>query len=498
MSHNNLRKEPTFGEPLEINNPPQSAEQAAEKLNSETTKVINNLSVSLHSNKVPGHTFTPMMKRPVDTTTPLKSIEETQQVKTEINSTELVKQPSVVTENTAEAESIKPKLTAEPEHIKSTAKSAGFAFSPVTEAENLEKNESVKEEKTGAEEKPKMNTNEMERVVPSLNATKPETVAIKAKSSSKYQRLGLVAALAAILAGIFFWLKPNAPETVEELQAQQGGSLPIEFRPVDEEEAKRAEAQAKAEQEALAQQQAQTQSVNGEVAATAVTPEPSATTDMAQSTPTTVSSENTLPAVNESTIPTTQPASNTVVAPVVNKPVVNKPVVNKPVVQPQVSKPKTQGSVIHQAETKKAEIKKAEAKVEKVKAITADEFNAKKAKNAQLDQLVKNVETGKPVVTEKVVAKPAEKPAATVASSGVVGSKTLTVPKSTSLMQVFRNNQLNISDVNAMSKVNNVVSNLKVGERVTVRLDKNNRVVEMSIGSGGKFTRQADGSYSFK
>ncbi|VEI48529.1 opacity associated protein A [Actinobacillus equuli] len=39
-------------------------------------------------------------------------------------------------------------------------------------------------------------------------------------------------------------------------------------------------------------------------------------------------------------------------------------------------------------------------------------------------------------------------------------------------MQVFRDNGLNISDVNAMSKVNKVVSNLKVGERVSVRLDK--------------------------
>ena len=150
--------------------------------------------------------------------------------------------------------------------------------------------------------------------------------------------------------------------------------------------------------------------------------------------------------------------------------------------------------MIHQSENK-ADNKKAEPKQPKVKAMTADEFNAKKAKNAQLDQLVKNVEQGKTV--EKTAAK-AVKPAVATTASGVVSSKTLTVPKSTSLMQVFRDNQLNISDVNAMSKVNNVVSNLKVGERVTVRLDKNNRVVEMNIGSGGKFTRQADGSYSFK
>ena len=496
MSHNNLRKEPTFGEPLSTNNVPQSAEQVAEQINSEATKVINNLSVSLHSNKAPGHTFTPIMKRPVDATTPLKSIEETQQVKTEINPTESAKS-EILPEKDTQAEPVKPTLTADPEQIKSTEKNAGFAFSPVPDEANPEKNEAIKQEKAVSEEKPKMNTNDMERVVPSLNATKPETAVVKAKSSSKYQRLGLVAALVAILAGIFFWLKPNAPETVEELQAQQGGSLPIEFRPVDEEEAKRAEAQAKAEQEALAQQQAQAQAaVNGEAAAT--TAEVTPATDMAQNTAATSAApvENTMPATNVAATSPAQPTAN-VTAVSVNKPVANKPVANKPVVQPQVSKPKTQGSVIHQAETTKADTKKAEPKPAKVKAMTADEFNAKKDKNAQLDQLVKNVEAGKPVAAEKAVAKPTVKPA-TTAASGVVTSKTLTVPKSTSLMQVFRNNQLNISDVNAMSKVNNVVSNLKVGERVTVRLDKNNRVVEMSIGSGGKFTRQADGSYSFK
>ena len=95
---------------------------------------------------------------------------------------------------------------------------------------------------------------------------------------------------------------------------------------------------------------------------------------------------------------------------------------------------------------------------------------------------------------EVVTAKPAT---ATANVSGVVATKTLTVPKGVSLMQVFRDNNLNISDVNAMSKVNGAVSNLKVGEKVTVRLDKNNRVAEMIVGAG-KYTRQADGSYTFK
>ena len=176
-----------------------------------------------------------------------------------------------------------------------------------------------------------------------------------------------------------------------------------------------------------------------------------------------------------------------------------------PPVKVETQKPKTQGSVIHQSEHKTAQ------KQPPVKAMTAAEFNEKKAKNAQMDQLVKNVEAGKPVPkTTAAQQKPAAKPTSTATTSApapatsaptnnaAVSSKTMTVPKSTSLMQVFRDNKLNISDVNAMSKANGIVSKLKENEKVTVRLDKNNRVVEMSIGSGGKFTRQADGSYTFK
>ncbi|MDE4012870.1 hypothetical protein NUS56_04905, partial [Glaesserella parasuis] len=44
---------------------------------------------------------------------------------------------------------------------------------------------------------------------------------------------------------------------------------------------------------------------------------------------------------------------------------------------------------------------------------------------------------------------------------------------------------------------NEEVSNLKVGEKVTVRLDKNSRVVEMRI-NAGIYTRQSNGTYIFK
>lgn len=451
MSQNNFRKEPTFGEPSVA----QSAEQVAEAIiNSDSAKsveaakvIASNATVSLHSNQAPSYTFTPVMKRPVDDTTPLKSIEEAQKVNTEISETEELK----------------------------VAQNSGFAFSPVAEetAEEVKKAEPEQVGKLVTEEKPTMNTSNENRVIPAVNSTPAAEAVAVASVPSKFRRLGLVAILAAILAAIFFWLKPSAPETVEELQSQQGSSLPIEFRPVDEEEAKRAEVQAKAEQEAIAQQQAQqAQQIQQDMNVATTQP----TTEAAPATSVTPTTE--IPAATAST--TNVVAEESKVEPA--------PVVDKPVVQPAPVKPKTQGSVIHQAEAPKQP---------KVKAITADEFNAKKAKNAQLDQLVKNVETGRPVA--KTAAPTAAKTAPTKPATVVaVASKTMTVPKGTSLMQVFRDNDLNISDVNAMSKVNKVVSNLKVGERVSVRLDKNNRVVEMSIGSGGKFTRQADGSYSFK
>ena len=388
----------------------------------------------------------------------------------------------------------------------------GFAFSPIEE-EAMSQTENIVEEVKEMKDQVVTNTQEpvedIESVLPetikvTINAAervipitgRSETTAEKntKEGSSKHRRLGIVALLAVAL-GVAFWLlKPSTPETVEELQSQQSGSLPIEFRPVDEAEAQRQEAEAKAQaqaqQEALAQQQNQQQA------------------QLEQQTQ--------------------QPAQQ-VVSPVekIAEPQPVQPVANE-LAQPQATlqasqsqpmtvvteKPATQGSVVYQPETPTAQV--VQPKVEKlkashhannkqvntqpkVKAVTKAEFDTKKSQNAQLDRLVKNVETGKPVV-EKATPAPSLAAKTEVAKSQnvVTASKTLSVPKGVSLMQVFRDNQLNISDVNAMSKVNNKVSSLKVNEKVTVRLDKNNRVVEMTIGSGGKFTRQADGTYRFK
>lgn len=451
MTQNNFRKEPTFGEP--------SVATSHVENNAAAGEATKSVAPSLHTTTSPGHTFTPHLKRPEAAATEAQKVaaEEVKEVK------------------------------AEPQ------KPAGFTFEPVREKaeQAVEKAESVAKTasesvKSTAQEAAKVAAATAERVIPTA-ATKPESKPVVA--ASKGRRIGLVALLAAILGAVFFWLKPSTPETVEELQQQQGGSLPIEFRPVDEAEAQRAEAQAQAEREAAAQQaqQAQTQPATpaDNAQQPAPTAQPAATTPepMAQ----TPAVETPAPSTATETITAAQPQAQVQAEPV------------KAVVKPEVHKPKTQGSVIHQAEHKPAK--------PQIKAMTAEEFNAKKSKNAQMDQLVKNVESGKavPKTAATQPAKPttpakaaAPAAAAPAASSQAVSSKTMTVPKSTSLMQVFRDHQLNISDVNAMSKANGIVSKLKENEKVTVRLDKNNRVVEMTIGSGGKFTRQADGTYSFK
>lgn len=388
----------------------------------------------------------------------------------------------------------------------------GFAFSPIEE-EAMSQTENIVEEVKEMKDQVVTNTQEpvedIESVLPetikvTINAAervipitgRSETTAEKntKEGSSKHRRLGIVALLAVAL-GVAFWLlKPSTPETVEELQSQQGGSLPIEFRPVDEAEAQRQEAEAKAQaqaqQEALAQQQNQQQAQL---------------------------EQQTQQPAQQVVSPVEKTAEPQPVQPVANELVQSQSTLQASQSQPMTvvtEKPATQGSVVYQPETPTAQV--VQSKVEKlkashhannkqvnaqpkVKAVTKAEFDTKKSQNAQLDRLVKNVETGKPVV-EKATPAPslAAKTEAAKSQNVVTLSKTLSVPKGVSLMQVFRDNQLNISDVNAMSKVNNKVSSLKVNEKVTVRLDKNNRVVEMTIGSGGKFTRQIDGTYRFK
>lgn len=417
MSQNIERKEPTFGQPSETTNP--SSESTTEK------NAKQSVSFSVRSNQSPGHTFTPVMKRPTVATS-----EAVETAKAEV--TESVKQ---VSEKTANA----PKL--------------GFTFTPV-EKETVTTKSTNEPEKM---EQPKTESAQMERVIPTAATTEPSKNKLE-KVPSKYRRLLLVLLLLLALLLIFFLLKPKAPETAAELQ-EQGNSLPIEFRPVDEEEAKRAEEEAKArlqaEQDAIQAQQAEQ---NTETAPVVAEPTPAVET------------------------------TETVVAPAVEE----TPVQAEPVM-PVVSKPATTNSVIYQAEKTSPAVKVAQPSAkptsqpaQAVKPLKPTTATATKAETKPQAQAAKPAEK-------------ATKPAPVATATPAVASKTITVQKGVSLFQNFRDNGLegNLPELNKMTKLNGATSRLQPGQKITVRLDKNNRIVEMNIGAG-KYIRQADGSYIYK
>lgn len=438
MTKHNLRKEPTFGSP--------SAQTEIDFSESSEQITLPKVSISAQSDHKPSYTFTPVMTRPAELAKDFSTFEE--------------KNALQRTQETAEQETVKP--------------ISGLKFAPVEEAtevielnappqpqikpQQVEESPLIVTATTAAPvmqevEKPEpVAESVVERVIPAAVAAGVAKASLAEKVPSKYRRILVVALIGLALLLIIWLLKPSTPETVEQLQ-QQGNSLPIEFRPVNEEEAKRAEAEAKALQEAQAKAAAEAQL-------------------LAQ-----------------------QQAAQSEVKPQVQQPIQSEPVITQPVAQPQPQQPQVSqpenvvavpkpNSVIHQSE--EPEPKPVAKPVEKVeKKVEKPQSTPTKTQAKELDNLVKVVD-----------AKPAL-PAAT-STSGAVKTKVLTVNKGVTLMQTFRDNQLNIADVNAMSKVNNVVSNLKVGEKVTVKLDKNNRVVEMSLSSGGKFVRQANGSYTFK
>ena len=143
------------------------------------------------------------------------------------------------------------------------------------------------------------------------------------------------------------------------------------------------------------------------------------------------------------------------------------------------------------------DIAKKEVKVAEKAHVLAKATEQTAAKTAGKAPIVeaKPIQVKKETKVQIVDAKPATKAAPTASA------KTLTVPKGVSLMQVFRDNQLNISDVNAMSKAagaGNVLSSFKPGDKVAVSVNSQGRVNEMRLSNGARFVRQSDGSYEYK
>ena len=325
--------------------------------------------------------------------------------------------------------------------------------------------------------------------------SQPEKWKVLQVLPAKHRRLFMAILALVILLIIFFALKPSS-DTVESFTQSNSNEIPVQFQSLDQnqpvettildtppaqnqmaaEQANQPENAPKADESANSITAQNQPAENMAAPQNMVVPQ-----NMAQAP---VQASNTMdsakpmqaaqPEQPQTQAQVEQPKAPTVVAPV-------QPV--KKVVEQQV---------VHKDNAKK-EVKVAEKA--HVPAKVTEQTVAKTAGKAPIVE-AKPVQVKKEAKVQIVDAKPATKAAAPTASA-----KTLTVPKGVSLMQVFRDNQLNISDVNAMSKAagaGNVLSSFKPGDKVAVSVNSQGRVNEMRLSNGTRFVRQSDGSYEYK
>ena len=360
-----------------------------------------------------------------------------------------------------------------------------------TEQEPVIQTVSAEETISAVEEEIKTETIAKETVEQAEKRTliQPEKWKVLQVLPAKHRRLFMAILALVILLIIFFALKPSS-DTVESFTQSNSNEIPVQFQSLDQNQPVEttildnppAQNQMAAEQANQPENAPKAdESANSAIAQNQPAENMAAPQNMAQAP---VQASNTMdsakpmqaaqPEQPQTQAQVEQPKAPTVVAPV-------QPV--KKVVEQQVA---------HKDIAKK-EVKVAEKT--HVPAKATEQSVAKTAGKAPIVE-AKPIQAKKEAKVQIVDAKPATKAAAPTASA-----KTLTVPKGVSLMQVFRDNQLNISDVNAMSKAagaGNVLSSFKPGDKVAVSVNSQGRVNEMRLSNGTRFVRQSDGSYEYK
>lgn len=299
----------------------------------------------------------------------------------------------------------------------------------------------------------------------------PENWSVMQKLPPKHRRLFIAILGLLVLLIAFFWLKPNSP-TVEDFQAQTtNNALPIEFQPLNqsqnvEDHSVSATQESPQQNEAPAQaenQAEQTPSINN------------VTTDVA--TTQTDDRENTAVILLQESTALAQAALQF----------------------SSLTQEEVEATETAESNTIASQNKQPKSATERIKAIeqrasgqqqTPKQQNLSRAeKEKQQREARKNAQEHNRTNGDEQLAEPI--------SSG--RAKTLTVPSGVSLMQVFRDNNLNIADVNAMTKAagGNVLSNFKPGDKVRVVVNAQGRVNILRLSNGATFVRQANGTYKY-
>ena len=368
------------------------------------------------------------------------------------------------------------------------------AQEPVLQTSSTEENISAVDEEISAENNADETVEKAEKPI----LAQPEKWKVLQVLPAKHRRLFMAIFVLVILLIIFFALKPSS-DTVESFTQSNSNEIPVQFQSLDQsqpvettildnppaqnqmaaEQANQPENAPKADESAnsaTAQNQpAENMGVPQNMAQAPV--QTSNTMDSASAKPMQAAQSEQSQSQSQTQAQQAQveqPKAPTVVAPVQPvKKVVEQQVAHKDIAKKEVKvaeKAHVPAKVSEQAVAKTAG---------KAPIVEAKPVQAKKEKKVQ-------------IVDAKLVSK---------STASRLSAKTLTVPKGVSLMQVFRDNQLNISDVNAMSKAagaGNVLSSFKPGDKVAVSVNSQGRVNEMRLSNGTRFVRQSDGSYEYK
>lgn len=374
----------------------------------------------------------------------------------------------------------------------STSSSAFGSQEPVenVQVENVAE-EKVIFENSPAEEIVEEVTTQTETVAPAAaaaaNLKSPEKWKVLQMLPEKHRRLFIAILGLVVLLIIFFTLKPNS-DTVESFEQQNSNEIPVQFQSLDQ------------------SQPVETTVLDNNNTTAPATTEQTAN-DAKSDTPPAMEyvgdkADATKSQLAEPVQPTAAQQPVTPVQSTVAPTPVKEPVKT---VQPTVEK--NTATVEHKAEPRREQTPVVQEKKQPkpvTEKVTAQPTQTVKKESSKIQE-------AKPVATKDskvqiVEAKSAThnavkaaEPAAQTASTGA--TKTLTVPQGVSLMQVFRDNKLNISDVNAMTKASgagNALSSFKPGDKVQVSVNSQGRVSELRLSNGGKFIRQADGSYQYK
>ena len=395
----------------------------------------------------------------------------------------------------AASQPFSPSQAFQSENVEQSVSSSSFETQEPVENVQVENiaEEKVIFENSPAEEIVEEVTTQAETVAPAAAAASlksPEKWKVLQMLPEKHRRLFIAILGLLVLLIIFFTLKPNS-DTVESFEQQNSNEIPVQFQSLDQSQP--------VETTVLDNNNNAAPATTEQAANEAKSDAPPAMeyvgdkADSAKSQP----AESAQQTVAQQTATQPAPVQSAVAPAPVKEPVKT--------VQPAVEK--HTATVEHKAEPRREQTSVVQEK-KQPKPVT------EKA-TAQPTQTVKKesskIQEAKPVATKDskvqiVEAKSAThnavkaaEPAAQTASTGA--TKTLTVPQGVSLMQVFRDNKLNISDVNAMTKASgagNALSSFKPGDKVQVSVNSQGRVSELRLSNGGKFIRQADGSYQYK